>query len=319
MGMNLRIFAAASLVSALAGSLPAADQQLLKLVMPDAKAISDINVAQAKLTPFGQFALGQLANDDIQKLIALTGFDPSKDLTEVLCATNGEPNTGLALVTGTFDQGRIGALAAKDGAVTDMYQGVTLLEDPKKGNAVAFLNPGAVAGDIVMAVGDIANVKAAIGRQSAPTTLPDLLMKEIAMLSNTQDAWALTTVSPASLHPAAPTNKPETINGVTIPPNVFQQVQSGWAGVKFGSSNIAITALAQTADDTTAKNLAAMLQLLQNFALMQAQQSPDLAAFAKSISVTASGPQVNFSASLPEDQFQKLMQPKPAAHPMRKK
>jgi hypothetical protein len=312
MDMNLRIFAAASLLSAMAGSLPAADPSLLKLVMPDAKAMSDVNVAQAKLTPFGQFALGQLANEDIQKLIVLTGFDPTKDLTEVLCATNGEPNTGLALATGIFDPVKIGALAAKDGAVTDTYQGVTLLEDSKKGNAVAFLNSG------LLAAGDIANVKAAIGRQSAPTTLPKSLMDEITMLGNTEDAWALTTVSPAALHPAAPTNKPETINGVTIPANLFQQVQSGWAGVKFGS-NITITAQAQTTDATTATNLAGMLQLLQNFALMQAQQNADLAAFAKSISVTAQGTQVNFSASLPEDQFQKLMQPKPAAHPMRKK
>jgi hypothetical protein len=312
MGMNLRIFAAASLLSALPGSLPAADPQLLKLVMPDAKAMSDINVAQVKLTPFGQFALGQLANEDIQKLIAQTGFDPSKDLNELLCATNGTPNTGLALATGIFDPVKIGALAASDGAVTETYQGATILEDPKKGNAVAFLNSG------LMAAGDLANVKAAIGRQSSPTTLPKSLSDEITMLSNTEDAWALTTVSPASLHPAAPSNKPETINGVTIPANLFQQVQSGWAGAKFGS-NITITAQAQTADATTATNLAGMLQLLQNFALMQAQQNPDLAAFAKSISVTAQGTQVNFSASLPEDQFQKLMQPKPAAHTTHKK
>lgn len=312
MGMNLRIFATASLLSALPGLLSAADPQLLKLVMPDAKAMSDVNVAQVKLTPFGQFALGQLANEDIQKLIAQTGFDPSKDLNELLCATNGTPNTGLALATGIFDPVKIGALAATDGAVTETYQGVTILEDPKKGNAVAFLNAG------LMAAGDLANVKAAIGRQSAPTTLPKSLTDEITMLGNTEDAWALTTVSPASLSPAAPSNKPDTINGVTIPANLFQQVQSGWAGAKFGS-NITITAQAQTTDATTATNLAGMLQLLQNFALMQAQQNPDLAAFAKSISVTAQGTEVNFSASLPEDQFQKLMQPKPAAHPMHKK
>jgi hypothetical protein len=311
--MNARILAATSLLTALTGSLPAADPQLLKLVMPDAKAMSDVNVSQVKLTPFGQFALGQLANDDIQKLIAQTGFDPSKDLNELLCATNGTPNTGLALATGIFDPVKIGALAAKDGAVTETYQGATILEDPKKGNAVAFLNAG------LMAAGDLASVKAAIGRQSAATTaLPESLMSEITMLSNSEDAWALTIVSPASLHPAAPTNKPDTINGVTIPANLFQQVQSGYAGVKFGA-NITITAQAQTVDATSATNLAGMLQLLQNFALMQAQQNPDLAAFAKSISVTAQGTQVNFSASLPQDQFQKLMQPKPAAHPMHKK
>ncbi len=158
--MNARILAATSFLTALAGSLPAADPQLLKLVMPDAKAISDINVAQAKLTPFGQFALGQLTNPDIQKLITLTGFDPSKDLNEVLCATNGDPNTGVALATGIFDPVKIGALAAQDGAVTETYQGATILEDPKKGNAVAFLNSG------LMAAGNLADVKAAIGRQS---------------------------------------------------------------------------------------------------------------------------------------------------------
>lgn len=311
--MNLRIFAATSFsLAALAGSLPAADPQLLKLVMPDAKAMSDLNVAQAKLTPFGQFALGQLTNPDIQKLIALTGFDPSKDLNEVLCATNGEPNTGLALATGIFDPTKIGALASQDGATIETYQGATIVEDTKKANAIAFLNAG------LMAAGDIASVKAAIGRQSAPTTLPKSLADEITMLSNTEDAWALTTVSPASLHPAAPANKAESINGVTIPPNVFQQVQSGYAGVKFGS-NIVITAQAQTADAQSATNLAGMLQLLQNFALMQASQNPDLAAFAHSFSVTAQGTAVNFSASLPEDQFQALMKPKAKEHPIRKK
>ncbi len=200
--MNARIFAATSFLTALTGSLPAADPQLLKLVMPDAKAISDVNFAQAVLTPFGQFALGQLTNPDIQKLITLTGFDPSKDLNEVLCASNGDPNTGLALATGIFDPVKIGALAASDGAVTEAYQGVTILEDPKKGKGVAFLNAG------LMAAGDIANVKAAIGRQSAPTTLPDSLMKEITMLSNTEDAWALTTVSPAScIQPLQPISR----------------------------------------------------------------------------------------------------------------
>ena len=281
--MNARILAATSFLTALAGSLPAANPQLLKLVMPDAKAVSDVNFAQAVLTPFGQFALGQLTNPDIQKLITLTGFDPSKDLNEVLCASNGEANTGLVLATGIFDPVKIGALAAKDGAVTETYQGVTILVDPKKGNGVAFLNAG------LMAAGDIANVKAAIGRQSAPTTLPDSLMKEITMLSNTEDAWALTTVSPASLHPAAPANKSESVNGVTIPPNVFQQVQSGYAGVKFELEHYRHRTGADGRCNRAATNLAGMLQLLQNFALMPASQNPDLAAFARSISVTAQG------------------------------
>jgi len=37
--------------------LSAADPQLLNLVMPDVKVMADINVEQAKTSPFGQFVL----------------------------------------------------------------------------------------------------------------------------------------------------------------------------------------------------------------------------------------------------------------------
>jgi hypothetical protein len=300
--MKPRILAAASFIGVLAGSLPAADSQLLKLVMPDVKVISDVNVAQAKLTPFGQYVLSQLPNGGVEQVTALTNFNPAKDLNELLCASNAMPNTGLALATGIFDPTAIAALGAKDGAVTETYQGVTILEDPKKLNGVAFLNPG------LMAAGDIADVKAAIARQTSPTTLPTALMTQITNLSNTEDAWVISTVSPTSFpHAKAPT-QPSTIDGVNVPPNLFQQVQSGYAGVKFGS-NITVTAQAQTVDAQSATNLAGMFQLLQNIALMQAQQNPDLASFARSISVTATGAAVNFSASLPEDQFQALVKP----------
>ena len=310
--MNTRILATASVLGAFAGSLPAADPQLLKLIMPDVKVISDVNVAQAKLTPFGQFVLGEFQNSGVSHITALTGFDPAKDLNELLCASNGTKGTGVALATGIFDPTKIAALAAHEGSVTETYQGVNILEDSKKINGVAFLNPG------LMAAGDIADVKAAIDRQSAPTTVPTPLMTQITTLSNTEDAWIISTIPPASLNAAPATNKPETVNGISIPPNVLQQVQSGYAGVKFGS-NITVTAQAQTADAQTATNLAGLLQLLQNLAQMQASQSPDAAALAQSIAITAQGSTVNFSASLPEDQFQKLLQPKAKSHTARKK
>jgi hypothetical protein len=41
---------------------------------------------------------------------------------------------------------------------------------------------------------------------------------------------------------------------------------------------------------------------------MQAQQNPNLAALARSVTATASGASVNISASLPQDQFQALTQ-----------
>src|SRR5215469_11437196 len=104
--MKARIFATATVLSAFATSLPAVDSQLLSLMMPDAKVLAGVNVAQAKSSPFGQYVLSQISANDpgLQELITLTGFDPRQDLTEVLVASNGAAgsHTGLAAAKGNF-------------------------------------------------------------------------------------------------------------------------------------------------------------------------------------------------------------------------
>ena len=123
-------------------------------------------------------------------------------------------------------------------------------------------------------------------------------------LSNTEDAWILSTVSPASFLTQSGSPAPS----LTKQP-IVQQIMSGWTGVKFGV-NIVVSAQATADNATDATTLANTAQLFANIAQMQAQQNPSLAALAKSITITASGTNVNFSASLPEDQFQALTQMK---------
>src|SRR5581483_4432643 len=176
--MKPRILVVGFTMSVLAAGAGATDSQLLKLVMPDVKVMSDVNVATAKSTLFGQFVLSQLPTADVSKLIALTGFDPAQDLNELLCASNGSQGSQLALATGLFDPNKPANLAKQDGAVTELYGPVMIYENPAKTGGVAFLNSG------LRAAGDIADVKAAIDRQTAPTTLPKSLTDEIAMLSN---------------------------------------------------------------------------------------------------------------------------------------
>src|SRR5579864_7272023 len=95
MNMKAPIFTAAPLAIIFAGLLPAADPQLLNLVMPDAKMLAGVNVDQAKATPFGQYLLTQIQMQDqhLQQMVALTGFDPTRDVHEVLLATNAAPGT----------------------------------------------------------------------------------------------------------------------------------------------------------------------------------------------------------------------------------
>lgn len=303
--MKARILATATFSIAFTSVLPAKvpDSSLLNLVMPDATVIAGANVDSAKASPFGQYVLLQMqSNDqDMQKLIALTNFDPTRDVHEVLAATNGTPNTGLMLALGNFDAGKITAAAVAGGGSTETYGSATIIEDPKKTHGVAFLNP------TLAVAGDLASVKSAIDRQSAPAPLPAALITQINTWSAAQDAWAITTVPPSSLHPPASAPKVPGMNGQ----GVFQSVQSASGGVTFGDTVVVkAQALADNADDAT--NMGNALKMLANLAAMQAQQNPAAAQLVQSLVVSTSGPTLNVQASLTEDQLQQAIKPSKA-------
>ena len=117
----------------------AADPELLNLLAPDAKVVAGVNVEQAKGTQFGQYLLNQLQNHDseMQKLIALTGFDPRRDVREVLVSSDGNPQakTGLAVAKGNFDVAKITAAAVAHGATMETYGSVTIIEPPQNKDA----------------------------------------------------------------------------------------------------------------------------------------------------------------------------------------
>ena len=292
----------ATLLTAFSGVLSAADPQLLNLVMPDAKVFAGVNVEQAKGTLFGQYVLNQLQShdDEMQKLVALTGFDPRRDVREVLVASDGNPKskTGLALARGNFDVGRITAAAqqAGKGVATELYNGVTILEDEKATHGIAFLDSTTVIG------GDIANVKAAIDRRSNSQPLPAAILVKINQWSNAQDAWGLSMVPPTSMVPVQGTQQPNPLLATT------SSVQQAFGGVKFGA-NVVFSgeAVADTAANATA--LGDLVKFAINLAQMQAPQNPQTTALINSVTVTPSGNVLKISASLPQDVFTQLLEP----------
>jgi len=295
--MTSRILTCATLLTAFSGVLPAVDPQLLSLSMPDAVAMADVNVLSAKASPFGQFVIGQItAANGFNTLATTVGFDPRQDLNEIFLASNGTPETGLALATGTFNVSAIMAAATLAGAASQTYHGVAILEGPKQTHAFAFLGSG------IAIAGDLASVEAAIDRQGKAPGLPSAVLSQIDQLSNAEDAWFLTTVPPSSLE-----KHPGTVAGV--PPNAAQnllkQVQSANGGVKFGANvQFTATANADNAQDATA--MAGVIQLLVNMAQANSGKSPQGVAALKNLTVNASGTAVNVSLTLPEDQFQQL-------------
>jgi hypothetical protein len=158
-----------------------------------------------------------------------------------------------------------------------------------------------------VAAGDIPSVKGAIDRLKTAQPLPAAVAVKVNQWSNSQDAWGITTVPPASLAPPA---KAGAANNPAM--NAGQNVQAAAGGVKFGAL-VVFSGEAQCDTAQNATTLGDMVKLLINMAQMQAGQDPNAAALIKSVSVTASGNVVKISASLPEDVFQTMLNAHKAA------
>lgn len=67
----------------------AADPALLDFIMPDARVVFGVDIGRMRSSPFhGTVHQGvQGANPEIQKLMEAAGFDPLRDLEEVLFAS----------------------------------------------------------------------------------------------------------------------------------------------------------------------------------------------------------------------------------------
>lgn len=109
----------------------AADQGLLSMVMPDAKVIAGIHVESGRNSQFGQYVLThmQLDDENFKKFMAETGFDPRRDLTEIVMASNWAADANgrwLVLARGIFNAARIASSVKVNGGNVAEFQGVNI-------------------------------------------------------------------------------------------------------------------------------------------------------------------------------------------------
>ena len=295
-----------------------ADPRLMNLVMPDANTLAGVNVTNAEITPFGQYVLNQLtlsANDDLQKFITATGFDPRHDVTEILAATSGSVDkpTGLVIALGNFNVDQLtAALTTKSSGVsTQDYNGAKLVLGETKDQqqeAIAFM------GSTIAVLGDVASVKAAIDRSSHANSINPALATHVQSLSLNNDAWAVTTNSISALMPGLAggpgTPAPGGAAGLSQMAQMFKGIVGSNGGVKFGDT-VVITGQAVTVDAQTAKSLADVVQAIASIAAMAgAGNDPNIAALAQlmqGLKVTADGVNVNITLSVPEAQLEAVI------------
>jgi hypothetical protein len=293
---------------AAATRLPAVDSTMLNLLMPDAKMVSGVDVERTRNSPFGQYFLTQMGAREtgLAKFQEMTGFDPRKDVFEVIVASSdsGESlKTGAATVViarGTFDLNKLLQSATAHGGTVKSYNGTQVIEGkPHAGEApwVGFL------GNLIVAGAQPA-VKTTIDRYRSAKKADALLTSRIQAASSKHDAWFLTTVSPSVLAGNL-TSNPNVKGAMTG--ELVQGIESMTAGVKFGA-NVVMSGEAMARSD---KDANALVDVMKFFASMAQSNAPKSgpAAMLDAVQMTADGRTVKFSLTTPEQDFEKLFAP----------
>lgn len=280
---------AALLLGALGTTAFGADPDLVRLIPAGATVVAGANVTNARLSPLGQFLIAKMPGD-LSALSSSIGFDPLHDVTEALGASSGKG--GFIALKGVFAPEKLAASVGAQNVST--YGGATLISPDAK-TAVAFI------GSTEAIAGDPASVKAAIDRSNAPSAVDAATAAQVNTLSLTEDAWVLSSVSPATMAPAQAAQ-------------ILTAVTSLTGGVKFGDTipvNLDLVA-------NTPENAEALANVVK-FIVSMATTSKDAAAssldWLKSLQVATSGTKVAVSLTVPEAQVEALFNSmqKPAA------
>jgi hypothetical protein len=85
-------------------SLPAerVDNVLAQLIPVDTQALFGARMEQVKTTPLFIRLIGQQKLPQLDSFSSDTGFDPRRDVRDLLLASSGRPNSGVLLARGTF-------------------------------------------------------------------------------------------------------------------------------------------------------------------------------------------------------------------------
>lgn len=288
----------AILLTALFSSLAlAADPALLNLLPSEATMVAGIDVDQGKNSPFGQYLLTHWRGDDkgFSEFIDLTGFDPRRDLREVVFASlSTSSRTGMFAARGSFDIPKVLSAARSKGAQTLVYQGANIVsgKDDTGNGWIAFLDGATVIG------GEETAVRAALDRREAAAKLSVDLAAKLTDLSRKYDAW-MYTLSPGASFGQIADPKADVRKGV--------RAASG--GVKFGA-NIVIAGEAVARSDKDAVALQDVIRFLAGMVQFKSEEhsAAQVATLLESLQVSTNANLVSVSLNIPQAQLEKMLE-----------
>jgi len=291
-------------------SFAATDPNLLRLVMPDAKVVAGLQVTQTKNSAFGQFILShmQVEDDAFKRFMTQTGFDPRRDISEIVMASNWEQATPqsrwLVVARGTFNRSTITTAALANGGTTTSFQGVEILTytppvPQENQNGIAFFD----ASNAVM--GDIASVKAAIQRRQTNAATPGNILAKVRTLSAKNDFWFVTLVPISEFANAMPNaNLSSAMKG-----NLLAAVHEASGGIRFGDT-VNISGEAVTRSDKDAQALVDVFKFVAGMVQTNRQNDTTVnkvATLLDTLDLQTKDNIMTLSLAIPEKQLEQIL------------
>jgi len=276
----------------------AAEVPLISILPADAVTVGGVHVDQTLGSPLGQLFLSRFGSDnkDLTDFITASGFDPMKDVRELVfasAAANHGP--GLVLARGVFmGSGILQAVKAKSGGTISLYGGLEVLDgsEGRHPNSLAFADGSlAIAGEPSM-------VRAAIDRRNSSSAASPLAARATD-LNGRYHAWFVSSKPPQlpSHGKSGPVQSP-ALQGIT-------QTSGG----VFLSTLVRFEGQAVTRSDRDAQALVDVVRLLATLFPRKdtGTGGPDFSALLQGLAVSAESNVVKVSLSIPESDLERII------------
>ena len=279
--------------------VPAADPALLDLIMPDARVVFGMDFSRLQSSPMAEgirrgMQAGMQAGGgaQFQKLLGGIGFDPFRDIHEILVATTGTGKNppALFIVRGAPNVQKL--LQSGGGPATE-WHGARIL---------AGKNPFALLDDLILG-GDLTQIKAAILRRGRRSGINSELARRISTMSSRYDLWLVSLAPLASLASnVSPAKSPGFANL-----DALKSIDQFSLGLGM-SSDFILDAELVAHDQKSAGALADSIRLLLALAQQSAKSDPSAAAALKNMDFAVDEKVVRLGIKVPAEELQKQIQ-----------
>jgi hypothetical protein len=285
----------------LAPSAAALDPALIDFIMPDARLVVGVDIAQMRSSPLNASFTNSVqgANPELQKLMAAAGFDPMRDLQELIFASPGLGKNPPALLVarGSFDTAKLRAFAESAGSKITDFKGVPLLSDPEKDTgAFALL-------DNIILAGNREQVKKAIERRGRGRILNTEMATRIAEVSRRYDAWLVSIAPLATMSANLPSDA--KLDGITGA-EALRAIEQFSVGISL-KSDLAFAAEMVMTNAQAAGSMAGGLQMMMAMAQQSAKDQPDMMNALKNVKLDVEENVVRVGMSVPVSEVEKAV------------